>query len=167
APLLALSAQSQRPSRHGSAWPNPNHGRCRKARNCGAGTGGRRMNHRFHLRAGIRVCALLAAGMLPASVPSQAETYPSRPITIVVPFGPGSATDPITRVIAQHLTAALNQTIVVETRPGANGAIAAAYVARAAPDGYTLFMSTNSPHSAAPTLNKNIAYDPIKDFVPI
>ena len=125
------------------------------------------MNYRLHLRAGICVGALLAAGLLSASLPGQAETYPSKPITIVVPFGPGSATDTITRVVAQHLTAGLNQSIVVETRPGANGAIAAAYVARAAPDGYTLFMSTNSPHSAAPTLNKSIAYDPIKDFAPI
>ena len=65
------------------------------------------------------------------------------------------------------ISAALNQTVVIEDKPGANGAIAAAYVARAAPDGYTLLLSTNSPHSAAPTLNKTVAYDPVKDFAPI
>jgi tripartite-type tricarboxylate transporter receptor subunit TctC len=125
------------------------------------------MKHRLRILADIGACALLAAGIFPASLPGHAETYPSKPITIIVPFGPGSATDTITRVIGQHLSVALNQSVVVETRPGANGAIAAAYVARAPADGYTLFMSTNSPHSAAPTLNKTIAYDPIKDFAPI
>jgi tripartite-type tricarboxylate transporter receptor subunit TctC len=120
-------------------------------------------------RASARIAAwaLLVAGVLPASRAAHAESYPSKSITIVVPFGPGSATDTIARVLAQPLGIALNQSIVVETRPGANGAIAAAYAARAAPDGYTLFLSTNSPHSAAPTLNKSIAYDPIKDFAPI
>jgi tripartite-type tricarboxylate transporter receptor subunit TctC len=93
--------------------------------------------------------------------------YPSKPITIVVPFGPGSGTDVITRFIAQPLGAALNQTIVIENKPGANGAIAAASVARATPDGYTLLMSTNSPSSAAPSLNKTVAYDPVKDFAPL
>src|SRR5262249_15659796 len=63
--------------------------------------------------------------------------------------------------------AALKQSVVVEDRPGANGALAGLYVARAAPDGYTLFMSTNSPHSAAPFLMKNVGYDPVRDFAAI
>lgn len=113
------------------------------------------------LRIFVAACAMLAI------VPVQAQNYPDKPITIVVPFGPGSGTDVITRIIAQPLGVALNQKIVVETKPGANGAIAATYAAHAAPDGYTLFMSTNSPHSAAPTLNKTINYDPIKDFTGI
>jgi tripartite-type tricarboxylate transporter receptor subunit TctC len=96
-----------------------------------------------------------------------AEPFPQKPITIVVPFGAGSGTDAVTRVLAQPLSIALKQTVIVENKPGANGAIAAAQVARAAPDGYTLLMSTNSPHSAAPTLNKVINYDPIKDFAPL
>ena len=108
--------------------------------------------------------ALLAVA---ASAQGQVQTYPSKPITLIVPFGPGSATDTITRIIAQHLGYAFSQSIVIENKPGANGAIAAAYVARAAPDGYTLLMSTNSPHSAAPSLNKTIAYDPVKDFTPV
>jgi tripartite-type tricarboxylate transporter receptor subunit TctC len=96
-----------------------------------------------------------------------AQTYPARPITIVVPFGPGSGTDTVTRVIAQPLSIALKQSIVIENKAGANGAIAAAQVARSMPDGYTLLMSTNSPHSAAPSLNRSVAYDPLKDFAPV
>jgi tripartite-type tricarboxylate transporter receptor subunit TctC len=110
---------------------------------------------------------LVAAGATLLGVAANAQTYPSKPITIIVPFGPGSATDTITRIVSQHLGVALGQSIVVENKPGANGAIAAAYVARSAPDGYTLFMSTNSPHSAAPSLNKSIGYDPVKDFAPL
>jgi tripartite-type tricarboxylate transporter receptor subunit TctC len=105
------------------------------------------------------------AAALPAM--AQAQTYPNRPITIIVPFGPGSGTDIVTRIIAQPLSIALNQNIVIDNRVGANGAIAAAYVAKASPDGYTLFASTNSPHSANPFLLKNPGYDPVKDFAPI
>jgi tripartite-type tricarboxylate transporter receptor subunit TctC len=115
---------------------------------------------------GIRV---LVAGALSISLlgVAHADGYPSKPITIVVPFGAGSGTDGITRIIAPPLGAALKQTVIVENKPGANGAIAATQVARAAPDGYTLLMSTNSPHSAAPSLNKIINYDPVKDFAPV
>ncbi len=98
---------------------------------------------------------------------AHADTYPGKPITLIVPFGPGSATDTIARIIAQQLGAALKQSVVVEDRPGANGALSALYVARSAPDGYTLFMSTNSPHSAVPFLMKNPGYDPVKDFAAI
>ena len=98
---------------------------------------------------------------------AHADTYPSKPITLIQPFGPGSATDTITRVVAQHLSGALGQSVVVEGRPGANGTLAATYVARSAPDGYTLFMGTNSPHSAAPFLMKSISYDPVKDFTAV
>src|SRR5215475_6321633 len=110
---------------------------------------------------------LIAVGALSLGLAAHADTYPSKPITIIVPFGPGSAPDTITRVVAQQLGVALKQSVVVEDRPGANGALSALYVARAAPDGYTLFMSTNSPHSAAPFLMKNIGYDPVKDFAPL
>src|SRR5258708_10000755 len=95
-----------------------------------------------------------------------AEAYPSRPITIIVPFGAGSGTDIVTRIIAQPLGIALNQNIVVDNRQGANGRIPAAYVAQAPPDGHTLLMSTNSPHSANPFLLKNTAHDPVNDFAP-
>jgi tripartite-type tricarboxylate transporter receptor subunit TctC len=110
----------------------------------------------------------LAAGLIavPVAAPA-AEVWPSRPITIIVPFGAGSGTDIVTRIIGQPLGIALGQNIVVDDRQGANGGIAAAYVAKAAPDGYTLLMSTNSPHSANPFLLKNINYDPVKDFAPV
>jgi tripartite-type tricarboxylate transporter receptor subunit TctC len=93
--------------------------------------------------------------------------FPSKPITIVVPFGAGSGTDVVTRVIAEPLGIVLKQSVIVENKPGANGAIAAVQVARATPDGHTLFMATNSPLSAAPMLNRTLGYDPINDFAPI
>src|SRR3984885_13918478 len=109
--------------------------------------------------------AALALAAFPQA--AHAQTYPTRPITIIVPFGPGSGTDIVTRIIGQPLGIALNQSIVIDNRVGANGGIAAAYVAKAAPDGYTLFASTNSPHSANPFILRNVAYDPVKDFAPI
>ncbi|HUI12369.1 MAG TPA: tripartite tricarboxylate transporter substrate binding protein [Xanthobacteraceae bacterium] len=96
-----------------------------------------------------------------------AEDYPTRPITMVAVFGPGSASDTICRIIADPLSKALGQPVVVEDRPGADGAVAALYVHHQAADGYTLLMGTNSPLSADPFLHKNIQYDPIKDFTPI
>jgi tripartite-type tricarboxylate transporter receptor subunit TctC len=110
---------------------------------------------------------LVAVGAALFGPAAHADNYPSKPITIIVPFAAGSATDTITRVVGQQLSVALKQSVVVENRPGANGALAALYVARSAPDGYTLFMSTNSPHSAVPYLMKNVSYDVIKDFTAI
>ena len=86
---------------------------------------------------------------------------------MVVPSGAGSATDIIARLISSNLANALGANIVVENKVGANGALAAAYVARSAPNGHTVLMATNSPLSAAPSLNKTISYDPIKDFAPL
>jgi tripartite-type tricarboxylate transporter receptor subunit TctC len=96
-----------------------------------------------------------------------ADNYPSKPITIITAFGPGSASDTIARVLAQPLGVALKTNVIVEARVGASGAISAMYVARQPADGYTMLLTTNSPHSAAPYLMKNIAYDPIKDFSPV
>jgi tripartite-type tricarboxylate transporter receptor subunit TctC len=96
-----------------------------------------------------------------------AQTYPTRTITLVLPFAAGSGTDTTTRIISQHLGAALGVGIVIDNKPGANGMIAATYVARAAPDGYTLFVTTNTTHSANPYLLKTLSYDPVKDFTPI
>jgi tripartite-type tricarboxylate transporter receptor subunit TctC len=108
--------------------------------------------------------AILAASFSPAL---RADDYPSRSISLVAAFGPGSVSDTICRVIAEPLGAALKQSVIVEHRPGADGALAALYVARAAPDGYTLMMATNSPLSAAPFLMKDVSYDPVKDFAPV
>jgi len=97
----------------------------------------------------------------------RADDYPTRPITLVAVFGPGSASDTICRIIANELSPMLGQPIVVEDRPGADGALAALYVHHESADGYTLLMGTNSPLSADPFIHKDINYDPIKDFVPI
>jgi len=96
-----------------------------------------------------------------------AQTYPSGPITLVVPFTAGSGTDAVARVIAQKLSDRLRQTVVVDNKPGASAQIGAVFVARAKPDGYTLLMTTNTSHSANPSLFQNLKYDPLKDFTPI
>jgi tripartite-type tricarboxylate transporter receptor subunit TctC len=93
--------------------------------------------------------------------------YPNRPINLVLPFAAGSGTDTTTRLIARELGAALNATTVIDNKAGANGSIAASFVARAPADGYTLFVTTNTTHSANPYLLKLMSYDPIKDFTPI
>ena len=98
---------------------------------------------------------------------AQADAYPSKPITLVIPFAAGSGTDNVGRIVGQRLSERLKQPVIVENRPGANGQIAAEYVAKTKPDGYTLFMTTNTSHSANPSLYKTLRYDPIKDFTPI
>ena len=104
--------------------------------------------------------------LLAASLAAHAQ-YPNKPVRVVVPFPAGSATDTITRVLAQSVSQAVGQSVVVENKAGADGAIAAAEVAKAAPDGYTLLMATNSPMSAVPAMKKNPPYDPVADFTPI
>jgi tripartite-type tricarboxylate transporter receptor subunit TctC len=96
-----------------------------------------------------------------------ADEYPSRPITLVAVFGPGSASDTLCRIIADKLSPVLGQPVIVEDRPGADGALAALYVHHQPADGYTLLMGTNSPLSADPFIHRDLNYDPIKDFMPI
>ena len=120
---------------------------------------------RQYLRAFVNP-ALMFALMTEAAL-AQSATYPNRTITLVLPFAAGSGTDTTTRIISQYLSAALGVGIVVENKAGANGMIAATYVARAAPDGYTLLVTTNTSHSANPYLLKTLTYDPVKDFTPI
>ena len=108
-----------------------------------------------------------AAAAVCFSVALYAEDYPTRPVTIVNPFGPGSASDTLCRIIADRLGSALGRPLIVEDRPGADGALAALYVHHQPADGYTLLMATNSPLSADPYLHKDVNYDPVKDFVPI
>ena len=93
--------------------------------------------------------------------------YPSAPITMIVPFAAGSGTDAVARAVSQELGKRLKQPVVVDNRAGANAQIAAGMVAKAKPDGYTLFMTTNTSHSANPWLVKSLKYDPVKDFTPI
>ena len=111
----------------------------------------------------LRFIAALAAAVLVVRA-AGAQDYPSRAITLVVPFAVGSGIDPTARIIGDELSRALKQPVVLDHKPGANGAIAASAVARAAPDGYTIFMTTVSTHSANPNLLKSIPYDPVRDF---
>src|SRR5258705_6587863 len=114
------------------------------------------------------VLGLAAIGTLAlTAAPASAQSYPSRPVTIITPFAAGSVTDATARTIAQHLQERLGQPFVVENRAGAGGLLAANAVARANPDGYTFLITTNSTHSAAPGLFKTVPYDPIKDFTPV
>jgi len=110
---------------------------------------------------------LLFAAALLAALTAQAQNYPTRPVKLIVPFPAGSATDQVARVVGHELQQALGQAFVVENKAGAQGAIAAAEVAKAAPDGYTLMLTTNTPHAANPSLFKKLNYDPVKDFTPI
>ena len=108
--------------------------------------------------------------ILPAVVFSlavNAQGYPSKPVKLVVPFPAGSATDQVARLAGAELQAALGQPFIVENKAGAQGAIAAAEVAKAAPDGYTLMVTTNTPQAANVSLFKSLSYDPVKDFTPI
>jgi tripartite-type tricarboxylate transporter receptor subunit TctC len=116
----------------------------------------------------MKICGLalvvLAAGFAAAA---SADDYPSRPVTILTPFAAGSATDTAARLVSKYLQEALGQSFVIENRDGAGGMLAAEAVAHAQPDGYTLLLTSNSTHSAAPGLFKRVPYDPIKDFTPI
>ncbi|MCF2522293.1 tripartite tricarboxylate transporter substrate binding protein [Bradyrhizobium sp. G127] len=111
----------------------------------------------------------VTAGVLTATPLAAQTPYPApgKNITLVLPFAAGSGTDSTTRLISKELATALGANIVIDNKPGANGSIAASYVARSAPDGYTLFVTTNTSHSANPYLLKTMTYDPIKDFTPI
>lgn len=122
--------------------------------------------NRRRIAAAMATAAVLGLAGLFAQRPAMAA-YPDRPITLVVPFPAGSGTDAVGRIFAAELARILNGQVVVENKPGGNATIAASYVARAKPDGYTLFVTTNTSHSAAPFLMKNVPYDPVKDFTPI
>ncbi len=110
------------------------------------------------------LAALLTAA---AGAPALAQTYPSGPVTLVVPFAAGSGTDAVARIIARRLGERLKQPVLIDNKAGASAQIAAQHVAKAKPDGYTLFMTTNTSHSANPALFTNLKYDPIKDFTPV
>ncbi|MGG5149238.1 Bug family tripartite tricarboxylate transporter substrate binding protein [Alcaligenes aquatilis] len=126
----------------------------------------KKKNRLLSLPARLKTILAGSAAMLLLTGNALAQ-YPDRPITLIVPFPAGSGTDAVGRIFAEEIGKRVGQTIIVENRPGANATIAANYVKRAAPDGYTLFVTTNTSHSAAPWLMKNVPYDPVKDFTPI
>ena len=122
------------------------------------------MNHRnFFARLALSA-ALAVAGSAAAQTP---EWPQAKPITYIVPFTAGGSTDVVGRTIAEKLQLALKQTVVVDNKPGQGGGIGASYVAKAAPDGYTLFGGTISTHAINASLYKNLSYDPVKDFEPV
>ncbi len=111
-----------------------------------------------------QIAAALALG---AACLNASAAFPDKPINMVVPFGAGSATDTLARGVAKGLSERLGQPVTVENKPGAGGGIGAAYVARSAPDGYTVLMGTNGPMAANASLYQRLPYDPVKDFAPI
>ncbi len=111
------------------------------------------------------LCWLVAVAL--AASAAQAETFPSKPIRMIVPFPAGSATDGQARLIGAHFQKVFGHGLIVENMPGATGAIAARAIARAAPDGYTVMISSVSTHSANAYLYNNLGYDPVADFTPV
>jgi tripartite-type tricarboxylate transporter receptor subunit TctC len=111
----------------------------------------------------VAICIAVLLGV-PAA---QAADYPDRPIRLVVPFAPGGGNDTLARLYGQRLGEALGQAVVVENRAGAGATLGAAHVARSAPDGYTLLLSSIASHAVSPTLYRNPGYDPVKDFAPV
>lgn len=115
----------------------------------------------------LQTTACVVAALSTAPAWTQETPWPTRPLRIIVPFGAGSGNDIVARLVGDHLSRALGQPVVVDNRAGGNGTIGADAAARSAPDGYTLFVTTNTTQAAAPSLMKKINYDPIKDFAPI
>lgn len=123
-------------------------------------------NHR-----GLAVAACILTGMScfgqPAAAQGASTAFPARAITIIVPYGAGSSTDILTRVVARQISQNIGQPVVVENRAGAGGALGSSQVAKSLPDGYTLVMGTISSHSINASMMKNIPYDVLRDFAPI
>jgi tripartite-type tricarboxylate transporter receptor subunit TctC len=114
----------------------------------------------------ISLVATAFAVML-LSAAAHAQTYPAKPITVIIPFGAGGGTDNIARILQEDIRQELGQPIIIDNKPGANGAIGSAFAARATPDGYELMLTASSTFSLNPNLMKNIKYDQLNDFVPV
>ena len=110
---------------------------------------------------------IIAIALVAIVIPARAQDYPSRPITVIVPFPAGGASDVVARIVTNQMSKILGQSIVIENVGGAGGTTGSARVAAAAPDGYTLLAAAMGSHVAAPVLTPNVRYDPVVDFVPI
>ena len=119
------------------------------------------MQLRSLLAAGAAALAALAPGAVPA------QSWPTRPVTMVVPFGAGPVTDLLARTVAPRLSQAIGQPVIVENKPGADGNIGAGFVAAAPKDGYTLLVGPASTNAINPSLHKNLRFDPQRDFAPV
>ena len=115
-----------------------------------------------------RLLAIAAFGlMVAAPLTARAENYPARSVTVVVPFPAGGPSDVVARIVTEHMSKTLGQTLVIENVGGAGGTIGSGRVAAAAPDGYTLLAGSMGSHVSAPVLTPNIKYDPERDFAPV
>jgi tripartite-type tricarboxylate transporter receptor subunit TctC len=117
------------------------------------------MKRPFSVCASLLACALTAA--------AHAQTFPTKPVRMIVPFPPGGTTDILARVAAQKLSEALGQQVIVDNRPGAGGNIGTELVAKAPPDGYTLLTDPGSTLTINPSLFTKLPFDPLKDFAPV
>src|SRR5687767_5630052 len=108
--------------------------------------------------------ALLASLPALAVLPAAAQSWPARPVRIIVPFAPGGSGDITARLVGKYIEEKTGQAVVVDNRPGANGVIGTMAVKTAAPDGYTVLLATTSTHSANPSLMRDLPYDPERDF---
>src|SRR5262249_4393575 len=115
----------------------------------------------------IAAAFVALAGISVAPLGASAQNYPTKAISMIVPFGAGGGTDVVARTVSDELGKALGQSIIVEARPGANGAIGSGVVAKAPADGYTLLFSAQSTYSLNPNLMKELPYDQLNDFVPV
>jgi tripartite-type tricarboxylate transporter receptor subunit TctC len=115
----------------------------------------------------MRMLGLLAGMAMVLALPVAAQDYPTKPIRIVVPFGPGTATDIVARTVGAQLSSRTGQPVVIENKPGAEGQIGAQAAATAAPDGYTLFITTQTTQAMNVHIYKALPYDPVKSFAPI
>jgi len=114
-----------------------------------------------------RLAAVVLSMLAAAALPAAAQSYPAKPIVFVVPFAAGSATDQLARALGQSITEQTKQAVVVDNKAGASGMMAAQASARAAADGYTVLITTNTTHAANEHLYKKLPYDPVKDFAPV
>ena len=120
----------------------------------------------FILRS-ARACTALAAAIASVPMSAVAQSYPARPITFIVPFAAGSATDQLARALGTSITQETKQAVIVDNKAGASGMMAAQAAAKAAADGYTVLITTNTTHAANEHLYKKLSYDPAKDFAPV
>jgi tripartite-type tricarboxylate transporter receptor subunit TctC len=123
--------------------------------------------HRSYFLTGIASAALVLAAITSASAQEDPAKYPSRPIHIVVGFTPGGGNDLIARIVGQKLSEDLGQPVIIDNRPGAGAIVATEYVAKSAPDGYTLLIGASGAMSINPAVYAKLSYDPVRDFIPI
>src|ERR1700754_2932152 len=124
------------------------------------------------MRLRLRLTAILAATLATLAIaaplaPADAQTYPNRPVTLIIPFPPGGSTSIVGRTVADKMSEILGQQIVVDNRGGAGGTVGTRAAAKSAPDGYTILLGYTGTLAIGPTLYTNVGYDPRKDFAPI